>query len=338
MPQSLTADHAPDVAHDPDERTRRGRGRHARRPQDIPAKGWFDIALRVKDQLDSDNASIIAAGLALYSLLAIFPALTALVMLYGLFSSPDQITQQMQSFQGFLPAEGTAILERQLRTLASQQSDALSVGLITAIALAIWSARKGMVALMTAVNVAYDEEETRGFFRRLFISLGFTVGAVLGFAFVVALGVAAPIALKFLQLGSATETVLLVLRWAMLWFIAVMGLSIVYRYAPDRREAKWQWVTWGSGIAATLWLISSLLFAAYIRFFGDSYGETYGALGGIVIMLLWLYLSAYIAMLGAEINSEMERQTKFDTTKDPEKPMGERGAYSADTLGPARKK
>lgn len=337
MPHSITAGPAPDVADEPRERSQRGRGRRAIEPQDIPAKGWVDIALRVKEQLTSDNASIIAAGLALYSLLAIFPALTALVLLYGLFSSPDQITEQMQSFQGFLPAEGRAILERQLRTLAGQQNEALSVGLITAVALALWSARKGMVALMTATNVAYDEEETRGFFRRLFISLGFTVGAVLGFAFVVALGVAAPIALKFLQLGNATETVLLLLRWIMLWFVAVLGLSIVYRYAPNRQHAKWSWVNWGSGIAATLWLISSLLFAAYIRFFGDSYGETYGALGGIVIMLLWLYLSAYIAMLGAEINSEMERQTRRDTTTGPEKPMGERGAYSADTLGPARK-
>lgn len=338
MPQSLTADHAPDVADDRAQRRQRGRGRHARTPQEIPAKGWLDIALRVKEQLTSDNASIIAAGLALYSLLAIFPALSALVLLYGLFSSPDQITEQMQSFEGFLPAEGRAILERQLRTLASQQNKALGVGLVTAMGLAIWSARKGMVALMTAINVAYDEDETRGYFRRLFISLGFTLGVVLGFAFVVALGVAAPIALKFLQLGNATETVLLLLRWVVLWFVAVLGLSIVYRYAPDRSEAKWAWVSWGSGIAATLWLLSSLAFAAYIRFFGDSYGETYGALGGIVIMLLWLYLSAYIAMIGAEINSEMERQTKRDTTTGPEKPMGERGAYSADTLGPARKK
>jgi len=329
MPRTLSAD---DASNGEDA----GRGRNAREPREIPARGWLDIAKRVNEQLTSDNASIIAAGLALYSLLAIFPALTACVLLYGLFASPDQITQQLQSFQGLLPAEGVAILEEQLRTLASQQDQALGIGLVTAIAIALWSARKGMVALMTAANVAYDEEEHRGFIKRLLVSLAFTLGAVVGFAAVVALGVAVPIVIEFLPLGPAAEIVLLVLRWAALFFIAVLGLSIVYRYAPDRREAKWRWVSLGSVIAATLWLIGSLLFAFYVRRFGDSYGETYGALGGVIIMLMWLYLSAYVVMLGAEINSEMERQTRRDTTKGPEKPMGQRGAYAADTLGPAR--
>jgi membrane protein len=336
MPRAVPADeliHEHDPRHEHDSR----RGRNAREPHQIPARGWLDIALRVKEQLTTDNASIIAAGLALYSLLAIFPALTAVVLLYGLFASPDQITQQLQSFQGLLPAEGMAILERQLTKLASQQDQTLGIGLITAVAIALWSARKGMVALMDAANIAYDEREERSFFRRLFVSLAFTFGAVLGFALVIALGVAVPIALNFLPLGGATEIVLLVVRWALLFCIAVLGLSIVYRYAPNRHEARWSWVSWGSAIAASLWLIGSLLFAYYVRNFGASYGETYGALGGVVIMLLWLYLSAYVVMLGAEINSEMERQTKRDTTTGPEKPMGERNAYSADTLGPARK-
>jgi len=130
--------------------------------------------------------------------------------------------------------------------------------------------------------------------------------------------------------------VILVLRWVALWLIAVLGLSIVYRFAPDRHEPKWRWVSWGSAIAATLWLVGSLLFALYLRRFGATYGETYGALGGMVIMLLWLYLSAYLVMLGAQINAEMERQTLRDTTTGPEKPMGKRGAYAADTVGPTR--
>jgi membrane protein len=330
MSHTLSGD---DVVHEREA----GRGRNAREPHQIPPKGWLDIALRVNQQLTSDNASIIAAGLALYSLLAIFPALTACVLLYGLFASPDQITAQLQSFQGLLPAEGVAILEEQLRTLASQQDQTLGIGLATAIAIALWSARKGMVALMTAANIAYDEEEHRGFFRRLFVSLAFTLGAVLTFVVVVALGVFVPIALEFLRLGESAEVVLLLVRWALLFGVAVVGLSLIYRYAPDRRTAKWSWVSWGSVIAATLWLIGSLLFAFYVRNFGDSYGETYGALGGVIIMLMWLYLSAYVVMLGAEINAEMERQTRRDTTSGPEKPMGQRGAYSADTLGPAHR-
>jgi membrane protein len=314
------------------------RGRYADKPQKIPARGWLDILLRVKDQLIADNASIVAAGLALYSLLAIFPALTAAVLLYGLFASPDQVGQQIQALEGLMPAEALTILERQLGKLTSQQSQTLGIGLITAVLIALWSARKGMVALMTAANVAYNERDERGFFRRLFISLAFTFGAVLGFLLVVAFGVVVPLLLNFLPLGSAAEGVLLAFRWALLWFVAVLGLSIVYRFAPDRNDAQWRWVSWGSGIAATLWLVGSLLFALYFRNFGSSYGETYGALGGVIIMLLWLFLSAFLVILGAEINSEMERQTKKDTTVRPEEPLGDRGAYSADTVGEARGK
>ncbi len=334
MPRSIPAD----SHYAPIRRTGREahRGREARKPQQIPGRGWLDILKRVQQQLTRDNVSIVAAGLALYSLLAIFPALTAAVLLYGLFSSPEQIVQQLRSFEGLLPPEGLAILQRQLTTLASQQTGTLGVGLIVAVLVALWSARRGMVALMTATNVAYNEREERGFFRRLFVSLAFTIGAVLGFIVVVALGVAVPIVLGFLPLGDAAQGVLLVLRWVLLWFIAVLGLSVVYRFAPDRHEAQWRWVSWGSAIAATLWLGGSLLFALYIRNFGASYGETYGALGGVVIMLLWLFFSAYVVILGAEINSEMERQTRRDTTEGPEEPMGQRNAYSADTLGESR--
>jgi len=330
MPRSMTAD-----SHDLRD-SERSHGRYAHKPQQIPPRGWWDIATRVQHQLTSDNASIVGAGLALYSLLAIFPALTAVVLLYGLFSSPEQISQQMQQFQGLLPAEGVAILERQLTKLASQQSQTLGIGLVTAVLLALWSARKGMVALMTAMNVAYNEQETRGFFRRMLVSLALTFGAILTFILVLAIGVAVPVVLSFLPLGGAAEIVLLLLRWVMLFGLAVLGLSVVYRYAPDRREAKWKWVSWGAVIAATLWLLGSLGFAYYVRNFGASYGETYGALGGVVITMLWLFLSAYLVILGAEINSEMERQTRRDTTTGAEKPMGQRGAYSADTIGPER--
>jgi membrane protein len=312
------------------------RGREARKPSDIPPSGWLDIVLRVKEQISTDNVSILAAGLALYSLLAIFPALAAIVLLYGLVSSPGEIAEQIRSFQGLVPPEGLAILEQQLRTLASQQDEALGIGLAVAIAIALWSARKGMVALITAANIAYNERERRGFFQRLYVSLAFTVAAVLAFILVVALGVIVPIAVSYLPLGRAAGTVLLIVRWILLWALAVFGLTIVYRYAPARSVAQWPWVRWGSVFAATLWLAGSLLFALYVRKFGASYGETYGALGGVVVMLLWLLFTSYVVILGAELNSEMERQTRYDTTVGPERPMGERGAYSADTIGPTR--
>lgn len=312
------------------------RGRSAERPQDIPARGWWDIALRVKKEMTADNVDIIAGGLALYALLAVFPALAAAVSIYGLFASPGDIANQMQQVSAVLPQDAAGILQQQLTQLSQHPQDELSVGIIVGIALALWSARKGMVALITATNVAYDEEEKRGFLKQLLVSLTFTIGAVIGFLAVLLLGVAVPLVLSMLPLGPAAEIVLLLARWVLLFGVAVLGLAVVYRFAPDRHEARWRWVTPGSLIAATLWLIGSALFALYVRN-SDSYGETYGAIGGVIVLLMWFYLSGFIVILGAEINSELERQTRRDTTTGTPKPQGARGAYSADTVGPSAK-
>lgn len=311
------------------------RGREADRPSDISGRGWLDVAMRVKNEVARDNVSLIAAGLALYALLAVFPGLAAAVSIYGLFASPEQIAGHMQAFEGVLPTEAAGILEQQLQSLSGRQQT-LGVGLVVSLLLALWSARKGMVALMTATNVAYDEREERGFFKQIFVSLAFTLGAVFGFLAVLVLAVAVPLALGLLPIGRAAEIVIAIVNWSLLWLIAILGMSVVYRFAPDRREAKWRWLTWGSGIAATFWFIGSLLFALYAQK-SASIGQTYGALGGVVVLLLWFYLTGYALVLGAEINSEMERQTKKDTTEGPSHPMGERGAYAADTVGPAWK-
>jgi membrane protein len=162
-----------------------------------------------------------------------------------------------------------------------------------------------------------------------------TIGAVVGFVLVVGFGVAVPLVLSSLSLPEPLTIVATVLRWVLLWLIVVLALAFVYRYAPNREKPKWRWVTWGSAIAATLWLVGSALFTLYVRSSG-TYGETYGALGGVVVMLLWLYLTGFVVVLGAEINSELERQTRRDTTDGPPEPMGRRGAYAADTVGEAR--
>lgn len=309
------------------------RGREADRPGKIPLRGWWDVAVRVKREMSADNVSIIAAGLALYALLAVFPALAAAVSIYGLFASPTDIAQHLEQAAANLPEDAAGILERQVQDL-SQRQQALGIGAIVGIFVALWSARKGMVALMTATNVAYDEEEKRGFFKQLFVSLAFTVGAVLGFLAVLLLGVAVPIGLSLLPLGPAAATVLSIARWVILFGVAIAGLAVVYRFAPDRKEAQWKWVTPGSLIAAALWLGGSLLFALYVRNW-SSYGDTYGALGSVIVLLMWFYLTGYVVILGAEINSELERQTRRDSTAGRPKPMGQRGAYSADTVGPS---
>jgi membrane protein len=309
------------------------RGRTAESPQEIPARGWWDIALRVRRKIIADNVDIIAGGLALFALLSAFPALAAAVSIYGLFASPAAIASHLQQFAAALPEDALRIVERQLSDFAQHPHRALGFGAGIGVALALWSARKGMVALMKVTNVAYGEEEKRSIWKQLVLSLAFALGSVAVFLAVVLLGFVAPLSFSSLPQGSVISLVV-ALRWLLLFCIAVLALAVVYRFAPDREAAKWRWVTPGSFIAATLWLIGSALFALYVRNWG-SYGRIYGALGGVVVLVLWFYLSGYIIILGAEINAEMERQTNRDTTSGEPKPPGARGARSADTVGPS---
>ncbi len=311
------------------------RGRRADAPSQIPRRGWLDVAWRVKDDISRDNASLIAAGLALYGLLAAFPALTAALSLYGMFVPPEQAASQVQSFAGSLPGQAASIIRTQIHNMTAHQSGALGFGAVIGLVIALWSARKGMAALMAATNVAYDEEEERGFFKLVLVSLAFTAASVAGFVLVLVVAVAVPVAVQSLGLPGVLQVLVNVVRWVLLWLCVGVGLTVVYRYGPDRRKPAWRWVTWGSAIAATLWIVGSVLFAQYVRNFG-SYGQTYGTLGGVVILLLWFYLSGFVIVLGAEINAELERQTERDTTAGAGDPMGQREAYAADTLGEAR--
>lgn len=308
------------------------RGRDAGTPKEIPARGWRDILWRVKDQIKEDRLSIIAAGVAFYGLLAVFPGLVALVGLYGLAFDPQQVDEQVAALSGILPKEAADILLNQLHGLTTTNSTALSIGAIGGLVLALWSASAGMRTLMEALNVAYDEEEKRGFIRYYGTALLLTLGAILGTVVAIALVVALPVVLKFIGLDSLAEGIVKIAAWPILIGIFLLGLAIVYRYAPDRESPRWRWVTWGAVIAAVLWIVGSALFSLYVTQFAN-YNETYGAAGAVVVLLMWFLLSSYAVLIGAEINAEMERQTRKDTTKGKEKPMGARRAHAADTLG-----
>ena len=310
------------------------RGRTADLPQQIPAAGWWDITWRVVKRLGSDNITLVAGGVAMYALLSVFPGLAATVSIYGLFATPADVIHHMRAFSSVLPPGVWDIFNTQLQTLASHEQSTLSVAATLGFVVALWSARSAMSALMTASNIAYGEREKRTFIVQVLISLILTVGAVIGFLAMLSLGVAIPVALKILGMSNWVQWVGVVLPWAVLWLFGIVGLAFVYRYAPARQPARWQWVTWGSAIAATLWLVGSIVFAFYVHAFAN-YGKTYGALGGVIALLMWFYFSSVVVVLGAEINGEMERQTKQDTTEGPQAPMGERGAYAADTIGPS---
>jgi membrane protein len=308
------------------------RGREADRPEQIPARGWWDITWRVAERLGSDNISLVAGGLALYSLLAVFPGFTALVSIYGLFASPRQAIVQMQLFSGVLPPGVWDLFKTQLVAVTQHSSNTLTSAAAIGVVVSLWSARSAMSSLMTATNIAYGEREKRGLITQLLLSFVFTIGAMLGIVAVLLLGIGLPAALTALGISRPLEIVLDVLRFVVLWAVATVGLAVVYRFAPSREHARWQWVTWGSVIAASLWIASSALFGYYVATFAH-YGRTYGALGGVIALVMWFYLSSIIVVLGAEINAEMERQTRRDTTR-RDAPLGQRGAYAADTVGP----
>ena len=308
------------------------RGRGATSPQAIPLVGWRDIALRVKDQLSADNASIVAAGVAFYGVLALFPALVALVSLYGIIMDPHDIERHMTSVSSMLPQEAHSIIDEQLKSVAQSAGSALSLGAIGGVLLALWSTSKGLKALVSSLNIAYDEEETRGFLKLTGLALLLTVGTVIFVIIALTFITILPSLLESLGLGQLSQTFLSLIRWPLLAMIVVAGLAVLYRYAPCRDKPEWRWVSLGAGVASLLWIIGSILFSLYVENFGK-YNETYGSLGSAVILFMWFFITAYIVLLGAEVNAEMERQTTYDTTTGPREPLGERGAYAADTVG-----
>jgi membrane protein len=307
------------------------RGRDATEPQQIPRRGWKEILLRTWREVRQDNISIIAAGVAFYALLAIFPALGAALAIYGFVADPHTINQHLNVLTGVLPSDARSVLERQLSSLVMQPKAALSFGALFAIALALWSASSGVKSLMTALNIAYEEEEKRGFLHYNALALAMTFGAIIAALIALTLVAVLPPLLQALPLPNWLHWVLSLARWPILALGVITELAVLYRYGPSRNEARWNWVTWGAVAATVLWIIASALFSWYAANFAN-YNKTYGSVGAIVVLLMWFYITAFVILLGAELNAEMERQTTADTTRAPWKPMGSRGARMADTV------
>jgi membrane protein len=309
-----------------------GRGRRAERPQDIPKPGWRDVLVRTKNEISGDHVSMIAAGVAFYGLLAIFPAIAALISIWGLMFDPRQIEQQIAQVSSVLPPEAASIITDQARKIASNAGAGMSIAAIGGILLTLYSAAKGMKALIEGLNIIYDEEEKRGFIKLNLVALALTLGLIAVMIVSLGLIIVAPALLGSLGLGSTVEALVTYLRWPILFVVAIVGLAVLFRFAPSRNQPRWRWVSWGAAIATALWIIGSIAFSIYVRNFG-SYNETYGSLGAVVILLMWFWVSAFIVLLGAELNSQMELQTAEDTTRGRPQPMGRRGAHVADTVG-----
>ncbi len=313
----------------------KGRGRLASTPSEIPARGWKDILWRVYQNISEHRVIALAAGVTFYTLLAIVPAIAALVAIYGLFADPTALGAKLGTLSGVLPGGALDVIHDQLRRVASQSGSKLGITFIISLGVSLWSANAAMKSIFDTLNIVYSEREKRSFITLNAISLAFTVA---GIAFVlVALGamVALPPALKYLGLSHATELIAKIARWPALFVVVSLALALIYRFGPSRDKPKWRWITWGSAFAALAWLLASILFAWYTQKFG-SYIETYGSRGAVIGFMTWIWLSTIVILIGAELDAEMEHQTVRDTTEGTPEPMGGRRATMADTVGRAQ--
>lgn len=280
------------------------------RPTDIPAPGWKAIARRTWGESQKDNVGIVAAGVAFYFFLALVPLLGATVLTYGLFVSPDAVARQAASLTKVLPGEAAKLIGDQLEQVVSTSGGKKGLGLAAAILLAFWGARSAAGAIVTALNIAYEEKETRGFVKTTLLALAMTAGAVLMAGVVAAVtGLLASLEKLLPDMGVVGKVAISLVTYAVLGGIAAAAAATLYRYGPSRAKARWVWLTPGSIFFAAVWLVLTLGFGFYVRNFGN-YGATYGSLSAPIVLLTWLYLSSYVLLFGAEVNSEVERQAR----------------------------
>ena len=306
-------------------------GDRASRPSQIPPRGWWQVLRRAWAESVDDNIPLMAAGVAFWLFLSLFPTIIAVITVYGLLTDPREAATQVEEVVSALPELARSTVTDEVDSITSTQSDALSLGLLGSLLGALWAASTGTMNLITATNIAYGEDEQRGFLRLRGIALLTTLAVV---TFVVAsIGVLTvlPWVLEGLNLGRVATIATQLLRWLGLIALFAVGLALLYRYAPNRNGAQLRWISTGAVTATVLWVLGSGAFSLYVSNLGN-YNRTYGAVGGVIVLLLWLYLTSLIVLLGAEINAEAEHQTTHDTTVGEERPMGQRGAYVADTV------
>jgi membrane protein len=290
-------------------------GAGATTPAEVPAPGWWAVAKRTWNEGSRDNINLIGAGVAFYAFLAFVPLLAAAVLTYGLVAEPASVVQHMQSLTTAMPQDVARIIGEQLMSIVQNADSKHGFGLILAILLSLYGAMRGATSIITALNIAYDVEEDRGFIRTTLLALLITAGAALALI----LGVVAISALGYLEhllpfSSPVVHTLLKILTWVVAGAAISLLIAAIYRYAPNRPNPSWRWLTPGSIVATLLWVAATLGFGFYVANFG-SYNATYGSLGAVIVFLTWLYLSAYILLMGGELNSELEKQVAGRATR-----------------------
>lgn len=309
-------------------------GRNAEVPSELTVTAWRDIARRVVAEVKADNVPLLAAGVAFFALLSLFPAIVAVVSIYALVADPAEVTSQVSDLVAGMPPQAGDLVLEQVTSAADGADADLGATAAIGIVLALWSASSGMKWLLSALSLAYDEREQRPFIRLRGTALALTIAAAVAFAANLAVVAGTGALAEALGLEQAGRLAINVLRWPLLGALVIGGLAVLYRYGPDREPAQWRWISVGSVVAAVVAVLASGAFALYTTV-ASSFDEAYGSVGAVIVLMLWLMATVFAVLLGAEINAEMEHQTAHDTTTGPERPMGERGAVVADEVATA---
>jgi membrane protein len=271
----------------------------------------MEIARLLYSAIGQHRVVSIAAGVTFFVLLAIFPAIAALVSIYGIFSDPATIRTHLDDLSSFLPGGAIEVVGDQLGRVASGGKTTLGATFLFTLALSLWSANAGMKALFDALNIVYDAEERRGLIKLNAVSLTFTAGALLVLLLAIAAIIVLPVALEYAGLQTSSDSMVMPARWPALFAIIVPALALIYRFGPNREHAQWHWFTWGSGLAALLWVVASILFSWYAANFG-SYNKTYGSLGAAIGFMTWIWISCMVILAGAEVDAVLERLDRGD--------------------------
>ncbi len=269
--------------------------------------GWFETAKTIYVEADRKKLMLVAAGVAFYGLLGLFPGIGAMMALAGLFADPENVASTLGTLDGVLPQDAANIITGQARQVAGSSGDGLGLLAGVGLLLTLYSASKSMQALMDGLNLVHGREETRSFVKTTALKLALTFGLLIGVLLCIGVAVVIPIALNWLPLTRDAQLAVTIARWPILLCIAAAGIALVYRVAPAGESAPWRWILPGAALACLLWLLGTGAFAVYVRMFG-SYQETFGALGGVVILLMWLWVSSLIVLLGALVSKVLRER------------------------------
>jgi membrane protein len=300
-------------------------------PTHYSREAWMAILGRVWTKNGEHNLSLMSAGVAFYAFLSFVPLLGALVMSYGLVADPATVASHMRTIIDLVPADAARLIYEQLVSLTSSAASRKGLGLLLALTVAIYGASRASTAMITALNVIYEQRDERGIIRGAGISAVLIIGAIVtGIVGIIAASMLSWAGQLFAKLGGGVVMLVQVATWLVAGMLCCVAIGAIYRFAPNRAHARWRWLSIGSIAATVLWLGATLGFGFYASQFGD-YNATYGSLGAVVVLLMWLYLSAYAILIGGLVNAEAERQTSQDSTTGPPQPMGRRDAVVADT-------